>query len=158
MDKVAAMFRVKDCLPSEHNWSCSRPKAVCGWDWRAMLVLQLSVWPGSSVGRAEDWKSLCRWFDSAPGHQNITACYSEHLLFQACNISYDLSFAVAFFTIYSIGALMVGHKLKSTVKTFSQWDSFLIKLVDVVEYSMRTVSCDRHKFKYAHWNRLLQSQ
>ena len=24
---------------------------------------------GSSVGRAADWKSACRWFDSAPRHQ-----------------------------------------------------------------------------------------
>ena len=31
----------------------------------------ISKWPGSSVGRAEDWKSLCRWFDSAPGHHTL---------------------------------------------------------------------------------------
>ena len=29
--------------------------------------------PGSSVGRAEDWKSSCRWFNSTPGHQ--TPCF-----------------------------------------------------------------------------------
>ena len=29
--------------------------------------------PGSSVGRAEDWKSSCRWFNSTPGHQ--TSCF-----------------------------------------------------------------------------------
>ena len=27
-----------------------------------------SVRPGSSVGRAADWKSACHWFDSSPGH------------------------------------------------------------------------------------------
>ena len=29
-----------------------------------------SIWPGSSVGRAADWKSACRQFDSAPGHHS----------------------------------------------------------------------------------------
>ena len=31
---------------------------------------------GSSVGRAADWKSACRWFDSAPRHQLIVGRYA----------------------------------------------------------------------------------
>ena len=32
------------------------------------LVCECKLWPSSSVGRAADWKSACRWFDSAPRH------------------------------------------------------------------------------------------
>ena len=31
--------------------------------------------PCSSVGRAEDWKSLCRWFNSARGHHIFQFIY-----------------------------------------------------------------------------------
>ena len=29
---------------------------------------KIRIRPDSSVGRAKDWKSLCRWFDSGSGH------------------------------------------------------------------------------------------
>ena len=32
--------------------------------------------PGSSVGRAEPWKGLCRRFDSVPGHHDKWLSYS----------------------------------------------------------------------------------
>ena len=43
--------------------------------------------PGSSVGRAADWKSACHWFDSGSGHfrlsdeDGILAQLVEHLTF-----------------------------------------------------------------------------
>ena len=55
----------KFCLPLHHDNTgkkCFRP--------------QLSGWCHSSVGRAKDWKSLCRWFDSRWYHkenQRLTA-------------------------------------------------------------------------------------
>ena len=33
------------------------------------IPVETAIWLCSSVGRAEDWKSLCRWFDSNRSHQ-----------------------------------------------------------------------------------------
>ena len=35
----------------------------------------ISFCPDSSVGRAKDWKSLCRWFDSGSGHLSCDRYY-----------------------------------------------------------------------------------
>ena len=32
------------------------------------IPVETAIWLCSSVGRAEDWKSLCRWFDSIRSH------------------------------------------------------------------------------------------
>ena len=41
------------------------------------LFVRRNACPGSSVGRAVDWKSACRWFKSAPGHHFfLTASFS----------------------------------------------------------------------------------
>ena len=42
--------------------------------------------PGSSVGRASDWKSLCRWFNSSPGHH----FFMRKFLFFIINLSFVL--------------------------------------------------------------------
>ncbi len=34
-------------------------------------IVRVGRGPGSSVGRAVDWKSSCRWFDSTSGHQRF---------------------------------------------------------------------------------------
>ena len=39
------------------------------------------TWCGSSVGRARDWKSLCRRFDSSPHHKQIGQFYLPVLFF-----------------------------------------------------------------------------
>ena len=36
------------------------------------ICSKISACPDSSVGRAKDWKSLCRWFDSTLGHHRVT--------------------------------------------------------------------------------------
>ena len=36
----------------------------------ALLIETKLCWDGSSVGRAEDWKSSCRRFDSVPSHHH----------------------------------------------------------------------------------------
>ena len=52
--------------------------------------------PDSSVGRAEDWKSSCHWFDSGSGHLstlNINFCFIIHIMAlygRASNSTYSL--------------------------------------------------------------------
>ena len=48
--------------------------------------------PDSSVGRAADWKSACRWFDSASGHHKfygalIPLCNQSTTVFALLNIA-----------------------------------------------------------------------
>ena len=65
--------------------------------------------PDSSVGRAEDWKSSCRWFDSASGHHlkfnKYLLCGSgsvvEHRLAKARVASSNLVFRSIFLRCYS---------------------------------------------------------
>ena len=44
------------------------PKVVGSNPAPAIRVTYLLICPDSSVGRAEDWKSSCHWFDSGSGH------------------------------------------------------------------------------------------
>ena len=37
--------------------------------------------PDSSVGRATDWKSVCRWFNSTSGHQHYQR-FTEFIIFE----------------------------------------------------------------------------
>ena len=53
------------------------PSGLRSWSWKPVMLngtvgsnpTLSAISPDSSVGRAGDWKSPCRWFDSASGHQ-----------------------------------------------------------------------------------------
>ena len=49
----------KNCLHSNNQYAIIRP---------VIRNSSQTKCPDSSVGRAEDWKSSCRWFDSGSGH------------------------------------------------------------------------------------------
>ena len=45
--------------------------------------VETAIWLHSSVGRARDWKSLCRWFDSRWSHHFlnfIETCLTEYIV------------------------------------------------------------------------------
>ena len=48
--------------------------------WAKSLRNLFYIRPDSSVGRAEDWKSSCHWFDSGSGHERKTSIF-EMLVF-----------------------------------------------------------------------------
>ena len=92
-------------------------------------------WAGSSVGRATDWKSVCRQFDSAPAHQsnrrlpiNCVASYSLfpvyrsvyggsielkdlfHFSLVCCSCSSNQYFASSFFRFHlTLGTFAFGY-------------------------------------------------
>ena len=72
VDKIIRHIVIyRSCLENrrEHNCGCSsmvecQPSKLNTW----VRFPSPACCPDSSVGRAEDWKSSCHWFDSGSGH------------------------------------------------------------------------------------------
>ena len=58
---------VKPVYPTEKS-AMQKPNMIVSGDAFYAVHIRVAYCPGSSVGRAADWKSACRWFESAPGH------------------------------------------------------------------------------------------
>ena len=59
-------------VPGRHFWKTNSAfQSLWGWDSPPRPMAREKICPDSSVGRAEDWKSSCQWFDSTSSHQTI---------------------------------------------------------------------------------------
>ena len=63
------------------------------------------LWLGSSVGRAEDWKSLCRWFDSGPSHYRFYWTYDTSLLLITPYVYYPITTSLSRWNRNALGRL-----------------------------------------------------
>src|SRR5207237_4622354 len=57
------------------------PEPAMRWTGRAPISISPPPCPGSSVGRATDWKAVCRWSTSAP---EPTLSHRHHQFYRCC--------------------------------------------------------------------------